>query len=117
MRARLGERRGDAAARPTRSRRPSTSGERDRAAGEQAAQQHAELVGGARDVGHDAPVRAKLGPVEQPERRLGVPDVEGQEHGSGSAKVRDAGAVPRDAAVADADEQLARRRDAINDAS
>ena len=33
-------------------------------------------------------MRAKLGPVVQPDRRLGVPDVEGQEHGSGSAKVR-----------------------------
>ena len=56
--ARVRERRGDAAARPSRWRRPSPRGAR-RPAGEQTAQQDAELVGGAGDVGDDAPVRAE----------------------------------------------------------
>ena len=112
---RLGQRRSDGRDdRPDRDARD--VGERDRLAGEQAAQEDSELVGGARDIGHDAPVRAKLGPVEQPERRLGVPHVEGQEHGSGSAKVR----VPvrcRATRRRPTDEKLARRSDAINDAA
>jgi len=55
--------------------------------GEQTTEQHPELVGRARHLGDDPPVRAEGGTVVESQRRLGVTDVEGQEHASGSAKV------------------------------
>ena len=44
------------------------------------AQQHAEFVGGARDVGHHAPVAAQLRFGEQADRQLRVADVEDEDH-------------------------------------
>ena len=64
--------------------------EGDVRAGEQTSQQHAEFVGRARRRPSScASVRGASSPSYRPERRLGVTDVEGQEHGSGLAKVRE----------------------------
>ena len=56
---------------------PATAWSRSRS---RAAREHAELVAGPLGLGRDAPVLSEPLAVEQPEDRLCVADVDGQEH-------------------------------------
>src|SRR4051812_3277680 len=49
--------------------------------GEQPAKEHAEFVGGALDAGDNAPVTAERFALEETDGRLGVTDVEDEDHG------------------------------------